>query len=191
MFRELYDEFYGRLGRPLPGFESEQSYRPGTFSELALRGGHMFGMLGSGLKQAVVTFGSRPGAFVKSGGAWQSFDDNTNIGINDQACDPRGGIYPTGWFSYVWCKPGIGASLQSICPGGYTKDAEQEMPGAYVYRLQRFERGFIFRDSDGWTHGRAYVFFQTSPSGGTYDRAVCPSCQCSGSRCPAASAATC
>ena len=58
----------------------------------------------------------------------------------------------------MWCNyPEVRAGLKWGLEGA--RDIERESPGHSIYRLQQFEHGFIFRDSDGWTNHLAYVFF--------------------------------
>lgn len=160
IFKDVYYQNAGRLGAPLPGWTSDKSYPPSTFAELAMTGGHMFAMLGSGLHSVVVTFGSKPGAALTRG-RWAEYTSNSSVGYGQFGCPQSVERQPTGWFGDIWCKKGIGTVLGNYCAGAIVRDIDQETHGnVHIYRLQKFEKGFIFRDSDGWTHGRAYSIFQ-------------------------------
>jgi len=110
-------------------------------------------------KRIWVVFGSQRGPWTGSG-TWRQYPDTWNEGDPEFSC-PQEAEYPRQpkWgFGLVWCKyPEVRAALKWGLEGA--RDIDRESPGSKVYRLQEFEHGFIFRDSDGWTHGLAYVFF--------------------------------
>lgn len=176
IFRNLYYRSYmNQLGKPQSGWEDAHGVGIEVVFEQPMERGHMFGNYDE--HKVYVTFGSQRGAW-KGTGNWIAYNDSSSVGNGTLACDQRVSYQPTDWFGTIWCKPGVGERL-----GGYVRevqDWESMTDNAGIYRIQKFERGFIFRDSDGWTHGLAYVFFNN----GTFQRVDCPDCRCRGEGCP-------
>jgi serine/threonine-protein kinase len=96
-----------------------------------------------------------------SSGEYQAFTGMWSEGDPDYSCaasPPPGKIQPKRGFGAVWCDLGgasaaIGWGLQEEAGFG---------PGYGDPLVHQFQRGFIFRDSDGTTKGLAYVFFRAS-----------------------------
>jgi len=158
LFSKLWQRHYAALGPPLAGNMSDRSFPAYTFGEMAFEGGHMFSYVGPP-RRIWVVYGSKRGAWTGSG-AWGRYPETWNEGDPEYSCRqeaeyPR---QPKWGFGQVWCKyPEVRAGLRWGLEGA--RDIERESPGSRVYRLQEFEHGFIFRDSDGWTNSLAYVFF--------------------------------
>jgi hypothetical protein len=158
LFVNLAARYSDRLGCLQAGWETDRSYPPATFAEQLFQGGHMFWFNGPP-KEVWVVYGAGTGAWQGSG-QWQQFSDTWQDGDPDFSC-PQQYPYPQqpkGGFGKVWCEhPDV---RQRLGLGtGAARDLERESPGNNIFRLQRFAQGFIFRDSDGWAHGMAYVFF--------------------------------
>ena len=158
LFANLWQRYRDRLGCPLSGWVSDRSFGPYTFGEMRFQRGHMFWYKGPP-ERIWVVYGSGPGAWTGSG-QWSEYPDTWEEGDPEFSC-PQERPYPeqpVGGFGKVWCDhPEVRAALG--WGAERMRDQERESPGASVYRLQMFEGGFIFRDSDGWTHDLAYVFF--------------------------------
>ena len=158
LFKNLWQRYQDRLGCPLSGWQSDHSFGPYTFGEMPFQHGHMFWYKGPP-KTMWVVYGSGRGAWTGSG-QWSEYADTWEEGDPEFSCPPERPYpeQPKDGFGKVWCdhpevRTGLGWGLERM------RDQDRESPGASVYRLQRFEGGFVFRDSDGWTHSLAYVFF--------------------------------
>jgi hypothetical protein len=106
-----------------------------------------------------VTYGSGGQRWTGSG-KWEVYAATWQEGDPDFSCAQERPYpeQPVGSFGRVWCdypqvREALGWGVDRM------RDQDRESPGEAVYRLQLFEKGFIFRDSDGWTHDVAYVFF--------------------------------
>lgn len=113
-----------------------------------------------------VTYGSGGSGWTGSG-KWEAYPCTWKEGDPEFPCAQERPYpeQPVACFGEVWCKypetrQGLGWGVDRM------RDQDRESPGAAVYRLQLFEGGFIFRESDGWTNDLAYVFF----SGGEFVR---------------------
>jgi hypothetical protein len=157
LFANLWQKFRTELGNPLPGNTSDRKFPAYTFSEMPFEGGHMFSSVPN--KRIWVAFGSGSGAWTGSG-TWREFSDKWREGDPEYSCAKEADYpkQPIWGFGLVWCNyPEVRKALG--WGQGAIRDFDRESPGSSIYRLQEFERGFIFRDSDGWTNNLAYVFF--------------------------------
>lgn len=160
LFANLWIKYQDRLGCSLSGWNSDRSYPPYNFGEMPFQGGHMFVFMDD--KDVYVAYGSGGEGWTGTG-KWETYPLTWQEGDPDFSC-PQENPYPQQpiqGFGEVWCKfsqvrQGLGWGTNRM------RDQDRESPGAQVYRLQVFENGFIFRDSDGWTHDLAYIFFDNS-----------------------------
>jgi photosystem II stability/assembly factor-like uncharacterized protein len=158
LFANLWQRYATRLGCPQTGWETDRSFPPYTFGEMPFEGGHMFSSM-VGQPQMYVTYGTGGPGWTGQG-TWEVYPITWQEGDPEFPCpqerdDPQ---QPKWGFGQVWCdhpqvRLGLGWGTDRA------KDQDRESPGANVYRLQLFENGFIFRDSDGWTYNVAYAFF--------------------------------
>jgi len=89
-------------------------------------------------------------------GSFEGFTDMWSEGDPDYSCTaspPVGRVQPVRGFGAVWCHLG-GPSAQI---GWGLGDEVGKGAGNGDPMVQDFERGLIFRDSDGTTRGLAYV----------------------------------
>jgi hypothetical protein len=123
-------------------------------AEQAFENGHMFWRQDLDVALAVFEQGALSGTF-------RPFVDMWSEGDPDFSCagsPPAGKVQPKRGFGAVWCSLG-GASA----PIGWGLAEEVGFgPGYGDPMVQDFERGSIFRDSDGLSTGKAYVFFVPS-----------------------------
>ena len=99
-------------------------------------------------------------------GTYQAYTNMWHEGDPTYSCaasPPPGKVQPVRGFGAVWCQ--LGGSSAAI--GWGLGEEVGFWPGHADPMVQDFERGFIFRDSDGTTKGMAYVFFSDS---GTFVR---------------------
>lgn len=149
-FARVWQAFKNRLGCPIQ--ETPLSNSQITFVEQPFSNGHMF-YFESGVKFVIVKYG------IGNKGTWQSFDDTWD-GRNDNHCLEAQDIQPkiVRGFNLIWCKyPDIRDPL------GWPLDIERDLN---LELAQGFENGFIIRDSDGFSKGLVYIFFNN----GTYER---------------------
>ena len=154
LFAGLWQTYRDKLGCPL-------TKDPAVIqdAEQPFDNGHMFWRQDNDYAYVVYEKGA-------STGSYQAFTDLWSEGDPDYACTaspPPGKVQPKRGFGVVWCNLGgasaaIGWGLQEEAGFG---------PGYGDPLVQQFQRGFIFRDSDGKTQGLAYVFFRSS---GTFVR---------------------
>ncbi len=145
-FASLWQTYLPQLGCPL-----SQAPKSVQDAEQPFEYGHMFWRQDSNSAYVVYEQGSLSGSF-------QAFTDMWSEGDSDYSCaasPPPGKIQPKRGFGAVWCQLGgpgaaIGWGLQEEAGFG---------PGNGDPIVQDFERGSIFRDSDGTATDRAYVFF--------------------------------
>jgi len=154
LFAGLWQTYRDKLGCPL-------TKDPAVIqdAEQPFDNGHMFWRQDNDYAYVVYEKGA-------STGSYQAFTDLWSEGDPDYACTaspPPGKVQPKRGFGVIWCNLGgasaaIGWGLQEEAGFG---------PGYGDPLVQQFQRGFIFRDSDGKTQGLAYVFFRSS---GTFVR---------------------
>jgi hypothetical protein len=154
LFAGLWQTYRDKLGCPL-------TKDPAVIqdAEQPFDNGHMFWRQDNDYAYVVYEKGA-------STGSYQAFTDLWSEGDPDYACTaspPPGKVQPKRGFGVAWCNLGgasaaIGWGLQEEAGFG---------PGYGDPLVQQFQRGFIFRDSDGKTQGLAYVFFRSS---GTFVR---------------------
>lgn len=142
-FRILWQRHKSRLGCP-----TEKNPVIGFFAEQPFQNGHMFwSEIGNFY---LVTLGDNTGA-------WHFFEGNASIwqdGMPQYSCNlatPPGYFHPIRGFGGLWC--GREDIREQIGWGLKKEEGFQDM-------FQTFERGIIFRDSDGASRGLAYVMFQ-------------------------------
>ncbi len=170
LFANLWKRFSAKLGAPLAGNDSDKVFPPNTFREQPFQRGHIFWVCCPN-KRLWVVVGSGKGPWTGSGN-WRQYRDTWVQGSPVYSCKQAESLNQPRWaIGKVWCdNPDIQRDLG--LPIDRETDIDYESGGALsVYRLQEFEKGFIFRDSDGWSNeqsgsGLAYVLF----SDGTYVR---------------------
>jgi serine/threonine-protein kinase len=150
-FAGLWQTYRGRLGCPLT-----QSPQPIRDAEQAFDNGHMFWREDN--DRVYVVYESGSGA-----GNYRVFEDIWSEGDPEYSCaasPPPGRVQPKRGFGAAWCL--LGGESASI--GWGLGEEAGFWPGYGDPLVQDFERGMIFRDSDGTTKGLAYVFFADSNS---------------------------
>ena len=149
-FRSLWGKYKDRLGcphqtDPISGFHAEQQFQ----------NGHMFWSKLGGVY--LITIGG-------NSGTWRLFFEDESPwkeGMPQTSCDvevPPGLFQPVRGFGGLWCahsdiREQIGWALGD--EGGFQDGIDL---------IQGFDGGIIFRDSDGYTHGLAYVLFRDDMS---------------------------
>ncbi len=145
IFQNIWTKYKTLLGcphqtEPIGGFWAEQPFQ----------NGHMFWSKEAQLY--LVTIGD-------NSGAWQLFPEDDSIwkeGMPQLSCDiqiPSGFVQPVRGFGSIWCTH---SNIREAI--GWGIDAERGFEGG-VDLIQGFERGIIFRDSDGQTGGWVYMLF--------------------------------
>jgi hypothetical protein len=125
--------------------------KPIQDAEQAFQNGHMFWRADNDMAYVVYEVGSRAGTFESYTGLWSEGDPVYSC----VATPPSGLVQPERGFGAVWCLLGAESA-----PIGWGLAPEAGFgPGNGDPLVQEFERGFIFRDSDGTTRGLAYIFF--------------------------------
>lgn len=145
-FAGLWQSYRPQLGCPL-----SQTPKPVQDAEQVFDAGHMFWRQDNDTAYVIYEQGSQLGSYQAFTGAWSEGDPEYSC----VASPPSGKIQPKRGFGAVWCQLGgpsaaIGWGLAEEAGFG---------PGNGDPIVQDFERGFIFRDSDGTSTGQAYVFF--------------------------------
>jgi serine/threonine protein kinase len=146
LFAGLWQTYRSQLGCP-------QHAQPQAIqdAEQAFDNGHMFWRSDTDVAYVVYEQGARSGTFQSFTGMWSEGDPDYSC----PASPPPGKVQPKRGFGAVWCTLG-GASA----PIGWGLGDEVGFgPGYGDPLVQDFERGTIFRDSDGTTQGKAYLFF--------------------------------
>lgn len=156
LFGNLWRGYSSELGSPVSGNESDRAF---AGAEMPFDGGHMFSATFP-YKRIWVVIGSRTGAWTGSG-SWRDYVDTWRDGDPDFSC-PKEAEYPKQpirGFGRVWCN---NSDVRRALGWGLSPEkwVDEESPGTGIQRYQEFERGFIFRDSDGWRNALAYVFFK-------------------------------
>lgn len=153
LFAGLWQTYQGRLGCPLYTHP-----RVIQDAEQAFQNGHMFWRQDNDYAYVVYEKGGLAGTY-------QSFVDMWSEGDPDFSCSaspPPGLVQPRRGFGAVWCS--LGGPSAAI---GWGLGEEVGFGSGYGDPMvQDFEKGMIFRDSDGKASGKAYVFF----SDGTFVR---------------------
>jgi hypothetical protein len=148
-FASLWQTYQTQLGCPI--YQNPKIIQD---AEQPFDNGHMFWR--QDLNVALVVYEQGP-----LSGTFQPFVDMWSEGDPDYSCPaspPPGKVQPKRGFGAVWCSLG-GASA----PIGWGLAEEAGFgPGYGDPMVQDFERGSIFRDSDGTTTGRAYVLIVES-----------------------------
>jgi hypothetical protein len=146
LFAGLWQTYRNRLGCPL--YAQPKAIQD---AEQAFDNGHMFWRSDNDRAYAVYEKGPQNGTFQAYTGMWSEGDPEYSC----SASPPPGKIQPKRGFGAVWCA--LGGPSASI---GWGLGEEVGFgPGNGDPLVQDFERGTIFRDSDGRSTGRAYVFF--------------------------------
>jgi serine/threonine-protein kinase len=154
LFAELWQTYRDKLGCPLT-----KDPKLIQDAEQPFDNGHMFWRQDNDYAYVVYEKGA-------SAGSYQAFTDLWSEGDPDYSCTaspPPGKVQPKRGFGVVWCN--LGGSSAAI--GWGLQEEAGFGPGYGDPVVQQFQRGFIFRDSDGKTKGLAYVFFRSS---GTFVR---------------------
>jgi hypothetical protein len=139
------------------------------FNEQWFEKGHMFFFSSGSVHFVIVAYG-----MTKKGetgrGTWQQISSEPWSGRDENFCDAGGTLDPPVYdsFNKVWCNnPSIRPQL-----GGPTQHDSLKLERIFgtanvkLMLAQGFANGFIYRDSDGNTFRKAYIFFNN----GTYIR---------------------
>ncbi|MGD2206542.1 MAG: hypothetical protein PVH17_07160, partial [Anaerolineae bacterium] len=146
LFAGLWQAYIVRIGCPLhPQPKAIQD------AEQAFDNGHMFWRADNDRAYVVYEKGPPNGTYQSFTGMWSEGDPEYSC----PASPPPGKVQPKRGFGAVWCDLGGPGS-----PIGWGLGEERGFgPGNGDPLVQSFERGVIFRDSDGKTTGRSYIFF--------------------------------
>lgn len=141
---KLWKIYQLELGCPL-----EERAVDGVYAEQPFEHGHMF--WSERLDSYLALVGT-------SEGDWYLFDDSPwQEGLPEESCvlePPEGLQVPIRGFGGIWCEnPMLRGRL------GWALDRERGIEDN-IDLLHRFERGYIFRDSQGKADGLAYVLFE-------------------------------
>ena len=147
IFAALWQKYRDRLGCPLYA-----SARPIQDAEQAFEYGHMFWRQDNDRVYVVYESGSLSGTYQSPNIIWR---EGVDPEYSCAASPPPGKVQPKRGFGKVWCS--LGGPSAAI--GWGLGEEAGFWAGRGDPMVQDFERGFIFRDSDGTTTGRAYVFF--------------------------------
>ncbi|HFD38987.1 MAG TPA: serine/threonine protein kinase [Anaerolineae bacterium] len=147
IFAGLWQAYKDQLGCPL--YQSPQVIQD---AEQAFEYGHMFWRQDNDRAYVVYESGSRSGTYESPNITWQ---EGVDPEYSCAASPPPGKVQPKRGFGKVWCS--LGGPSAAI--GWGLGEEAGFWAGRGDPMVQDFERGFIFRDSDGTTTGRAYVFF--------------------------------
>ncbi len=153
-FSGLWQNYKEQLGCPL--YQSPQLIND---AEQAFDNGHMFWRQDNDYAYVVYEQGGLNGTYQAYTDMWHEGDPAYSCA----ASPPPGRVQPVRGFGAVWCH--LGGPSAAI--GWGLGEEAGFWPGNADPMVQDFERGFIFRDSDGTTKGMAYVFFSDS---GTFVR---------------------
>jgi len=148
-FATLWQSYRDELGCPL--YADPKLIQD---AEQPFDNGHMFWRQDNDYAYVVYEDGA-------SAGRYEAFTDLWSEGDPEYSCaasPPPGKVQPKRGFGVIWCN--LGASSAVI--GWGLQEEAGFGPGNGDPLVQQFERGFIFRDSDGTTKGLAYAFFQPS-----------------------------
>jgi serine/threonine protein kinase len=153
-FAGLWQNYKNQLACPL-----YQNPKPIQDAEQAFDNGHMFWRQDNDYAYVVYEKGGLSGTYQAFVGLWSEGDPEYSCA----ASPPPGRVQPKRGFGAAWCQlGGPGAAI-----GWGLGEEAGFYPGFGDPLVQDFERGFIFRDSDGTTKGMAYVFFSNT---GTFVR---------------------
>ena len=149
LFAGLWQTYRADLGCPL--YKNPKLIQD---AEQPFDNGHMFWRQDNDYAYVVYEKGAKSGDYQAFTGMWSAGDPDYSCA----ASPPPGKLQPKRGFGAVWCDLGgasatIGWGLQEEAGFG---------PGHGDPMVHQFQRGFIFRDSDGTTKGLAYVFFRAS-----------------------------
>jgi len=148
-FASLWQIYRDELGCPL--YANPKLIQD---AEQPFDNGHMFWRQDNDYAYVVYEDGASEGSYEAFTGVWSEGDPEYSCA----ASPPPGKVQPKRGFGAVWCD--LGAASAAI---GWGLEEEAGFgPGYGDPLVQQFDRGFIFRDSDGTTNGLAYVFFRPS-----------------------------
>ncbi|MFC2023524.1 hypothetical protein ACFLT5_02170, partial [Chloroflexota bacterium] len=146
-FSGLWNAYKSKLG--CPSYQNPKSIND---AEQAFQSGHMFWRQDNDRAYVVYEQGPQNGTQKSFTGMWSAGDPEYSCAAPPP---PVGHVQPVRGFGAVWCA--LGAENAAI---GWGKGDEAGFwPGYGDPLVQDFQHGMIFRDSDGTTHGLAYVFF--------------------------------
>jgi hypothetical protein len=145
-FAGLWQTHMARLGCPL--YEAPKLIQD---SEQEFDNGHMFWRQDADMIYVVYEKGGLAGRYQAFLDTWSEGDPLYSC----QATPPAGRFQPVRGIGAVWCQ--LGGPDGAI--GWALGEEGGKGPGNGDPMVQDFERGVIFRDSDGTTHGLAYVLF--------------------------------
>jgi hypothetical protein len=144
-FVTLWQSYFEQLG--CPAYTAPKAIQD---AEEAFQNGHMFWRADNDYAYVVYESGSRAGTY-------QAFTDLWSEGDPPYSCTaspPPGLVQPMRGFGAVWCLLGAESA-----PIGWALAEEGGFgPGRGDPLVQEFEKGFVFRDSDGTSRGLAYLF---------------------------------
>lgn len=146
VFAGLWQDHKDRLGCPL--YAQPKVIQD---AEQAFDNGHMFWRADNDRAYVVYEAGSNSGTYQVFANMWSDGDPEYSCA----ASPPAGKVQPKRGFGAVWCSlGGTGAAI-----GWGLGDEAGFGPGYGDPLVQDFERGVIFRDSDGGSTGWVYLFF--------------------------------
>ncbi|MCG3209813.1 MAG: hypothetical protein FOGNACKC_03440 [Anaerolineae bacterium] len=152
-FANLWGLYKERLGCP---FANEVKPLYGQFADMPFEKGHLFWIgdvdVYGNIRQVIATFG---GQNEGDTGTWSIRAETWNgEGICNVSSPPDGRYLPDRGIAKVWCE------LDGINSLGFAMAPVEFSAGRGINALQNFEKAIIFRDSDGYSKGLAYVLFR-------------------------------
>jgi serine/threonine-protein kinase len=147
LFAGLWQTYRDQLGCPL-----QTNPQVTNDAEQLFQNGHMFWRSDNDYAYVVYEQGPQAGTFQAFTGLW--YEGNPDYSC--AASPPAGLIQPKRGFGGAWCLLG-----GPNAPIGWALGDEVGFgPGNGDPLVQDFERGIVFRDSDGKSRGMAYVMFE-------------------------------
>jgi len=147
IFGGLWQTYKNRLG--CPAYAEAKIIQD---AEQPFQTGHMFWRADNDQIYVVFEGGSQSGHWRIYGDVWSEGDPHYSCSA---PAPPPGTLQPYRGFGAAWCQLGA----ENSPTGWATADEVGFWGGNGDPLVQEFERGVIFRDSDGKTKGMAYVLF--------------------------------
>lgn len=152
-FANLWRTYQQQLGCPR---HSEPVY--GQYAEMPFERGHLFWIgnidIFGDTRQIIAVFG---GQNEGDTGTWSVHPDTWNgQGICGVPAPPAGFYLPDRGIAKVWCE------IDGLNRLGYATAPQEFAPNRGVDAMQNFEKGVVFRDSDGHSRGLVYMLLWDS-----------------------------
>ncbi len=144
LFSNIWRQFRNELGCPLTAEQAIQD------AEQTFQGGHLFWRSDVDLYYAIYDGGKL------THGNWAVYSRHFGYIDNCPGDPPTGLSKPISGFGDIWCYLGGTTS-----PLGWATDHEYGFLPAQGIRIQDFQNGLVFQDSDGVQHNLVYVLSES------------------------------